>query len=100
MTPELAGLIEYATTGSEQTLQALAKATEKDQPERAVAKRRDLLDALRPIPRGTPAEVQLVETALVAPQPDVQRAALALAVAGAQRSDAYQTTLVARLTDD
>jgi Cdc6-like AAA superfamily ATPase/HEAT repeat protein len=92
MKPEIAGLVEYAATGSEQTLQALAKTTAE--------KESELLEALRPIARGTPAEVQLVETALASPHVDVQRAALAVAVAGATRSDAYQDTLVHRLTDE
>src|SRR5690606_7090392 len=47
MAPQLAGLVEYATTGSEQTLATLRKAA-KDPEDLA-----ELLAALRPIARGT-----------------------------------------------
>lgn len=92
MAPQLAGLVDYATTGNEPTLQALQKAA-KDPEDLA-----ELLAALRPIARGTPAEVQMVEAALAMPSPAVQRAAVAAAGAAAQRRDVYQDTLVQALT--
>jgi HEAT repeat protein len=92
MAPQLAGLVDYATTGNEQTLQALQKAA-KDPEDLA-----ELLAALRPIARGAPAEVQMVEAALAMPSPAVQRAAVAAAGAAAQRRDVYQDTLVQALT--
>jgi HEAT repeat protein len=92
MAPQLAGLVDYATTGNEQTLQALQKAA-KDPEDLA-----ELLAALRPIARGAPAEVQMVEAALAMQSPAVQRAAVAAAGAAAQRRDVYQDTLVQALT--
>jgi len=93
MAPQLAGLVDYATTGNEQTLQALQKAA-KDPEDLA-----ELLTALRPIARGTPEEVKMVEAALAMPSPAVQRAAVAAAGAAAQRRDGvYQDTLVQSLT--
>jgi hypothetical protein len=77
--PQLAGLADYATTGNEATLEALKKAA-KDPEDQA-----ELLAALRPIARGAPAEVQLVEAALTTPSPAVQRAAVAAAGNAAQR---------------
>ncbi|HEU0029710.1 MAG TPA: AAA family ATPase [Kofleriaceae bacterium] len=94
MAPQLAGLVEYATTGNEQTLERMRKAA-KDPEDLA-----ELLTALRPIARGTPAEVQLVESALT-PQspPAVQRAAVSLAGAAAQRqTNVYNETLTVALT--
>ncbi|HEV7559053.1 MAG TPA: HEAT repeat domain-containing protein, partial [Kofleriaceae bacterium] len=88
MAPQLAGLVDYATTGSDQTLDALKRAA-KDPEDLA-----ELLGELRPIARGTPGEVALVEAALITPSPAVQRAAVAVAGAAAQRrSDVYQETL-------
>jgi HEAT repeat protein len=93
MAPQLAGLVDYATTGNEQTLEALRKAA-KDPEDLA-----ELLADLRPIARGAPAEVQLVEAALTTPSPAVQRAAVAAAGNAAQRrSDVYQETLSKALT--
>ncbi|HEU4728313.1 MAG TPA: hypothetical protein VFT22_10500 [Kofleriaceae bacterium] len=93
MAPQLAGLVEYATTGNEATLETLRKAA-RDPEDLA-----ELLAALRPIARGTPAEVQLVESALTTPSPAVQRAAVAAAGNAAQRrSDVYQETLSKALT--
>ncbi|MBV8758312.1 MAG: hypothetical protein JO257_13585 [Deltaproteobacteria bacterium] len=92
MAPQLAGLVDYATTGNDQTLQALQKAA-KDPEDLA-----ELLVALRPIARGTPEEVKMVEAALAMPSPTVQRAAVAAAGAAAQRRDVYQDTLVQSLT--
>lgn len=92
MAPQLAGLVDYATTGSDTTLQALQKAA-KDPEDLA-----ELLAALRPIARGTPVEVQMVEAALAMPSPAVQRAAVSAAGAAAQRRDVYQDTLVQALT--
>jgi HEAT repeat protein len=93
MAPQLAGLVDYATTGSEATLEALKKAA-KDPEDLA-----ELLAALRPIARGGAAEVQLVEGALTTPSPAVQRAAVAAAGNAAQRrSDVYQETLAKALT--
>ena len=92
MAPQLAGLVEYATTGSEQTLDGLRKAA-KDPEDLA-----ELLTALRPIARGTPGEIQLVEQSLAMPQPAVQRAAVLVAGSAAARRDVYQDTLVKALT--
>jgi len=92
MAPQLAGLVEYATTGSDQTLETLKKAA-KDPEDLA-----ELLAALRPIARGTPAEIAFVEWALQTPQPAVQRAAVAVAGAAAQRRDVYHDTLVKALS--
>jgi HEAT repeat protein len=90
--PQLAGLIDYAT-GNDKAIEALGKATKDSD---ALA---ELLVALKPIARGTPAEIALVEGALDAKQPPaVQRAAVALAGAAALRKpEAYQDTLVAAL---
>jgi hypothetical protein len=92
MAPQLAGLMEYATSGNEQTLETLKKAA-KDPEDLA-----ELLTSLRPIARGGPGEIQLVEQALAMPNPAVQRAAVMLAGAAAQRRDVYQDTLVKALT--
>jgi hypothetical protein len=93
MAPQLAGLVDYATTGNEATLEILKKAA-KDPEDLA-----ELLAALRPIARGSAAEVQLVEGALTTPSPAVQRAAVAAAGNAAQRrSDVYQETLAKALT--
>ncbi len=93
MAPQLAGLVDYATTGNEATLETLRKAA-KDPEDLA-----ELLAMLRPIARGSPAEVQLVEGALTTPAPAVQRAAVAAAGNAAQRrSDVYQETLSKALT--
>lgn len=94
MAPQLARLVEYATTGSESALNELKKAA-KDNPEDLA----ELLGALRSIARGTPAEVALVESALKLPSPAVQRAAVAAAGAAARRrSDVYTATLTEALT--
>ncbi|MGE5187191.1 MAG: hypothetical protein ACM31C_34315 [Acidobacteriota bacterium] len=94
MAPQLAGLVEYATTGDEKALAALGKAAEKDPEDLA-----ELLTALRPVTRGTPTEVQLIEKALAMPSPAVQRAAVAAAGAAAQRrNDIYKDTLVQALS--
>ena len=93
MAPQLAGLVDYATTGNEATLETLRKAA-KDPEDLA-----ELLAALRPIARGGAGEVQLVESALTTPSPAVQRAAVAAAGNAAQRrSDVYQETLSKALT--
>ncbi|HEY0994275.1 MAG TPA: hypothetical protein VGD80_44775, partial [Kofleriaceae bacterium] len=93
LAPQLGGLIEYATTGNEATLDTLKKAA-RDPEDLA-----ELLTALRPIARGTPGEVQLVEGALTTPSPAVQRAAVAVAGNAAQRrGDVYQETLSKALT--
>ncbi len=96
MTPQLAGLIEYATTGKAQVLTTLGKAA-KDPEDLA-----ELLTALEPIARGTPGEVAFLEGAInqKAP-PAVQRAAVAVAGAAAQRrGDVYAKTLRHALTSD
>lgn len=93
MAPQLAGLVEYATTGNEATLEALKKSA-KDPEDLA-----ELLAALRPIARGSPAEVQLVESALAVPSPAVQRAAVAAAGNAAQRrGQVYHDTLAKAVT--
>ncbi len=89
MAPQLSGLVEYATTGNDAALENLRKAA-KDPEDLA-----ELLGALKPIARGGPGEVAFVESALT-PQtpPSVQRAALGVAGAAAQRrSDVYIETL-------
>jgi len=91
MAPQLAGLVEYATSGNEATLEQMRKAA-KDPEDLA-----ELLTALRPIARGTPGEIQLVEASLAMPQPAVQRAAVLVAGAAAQRRDVYHDTLVKAL---
>jgi hypothetical protein len=93
MAPQLARLVDYATTGGEGALTELRKAT-KDNPEDVA----ELLAALRSIARGTPAEVALIEGALKLPSPAVQRAAVAAAGAAARRrADVYAGTLTAAL---
>jgi HEAT repeat protein len=93
MASQLAGLVDYATTGNAATLEALKKAA-KDPEDLA-----ELLASLRPIARGSPAEVLVVEAALTTPSPAVQRAAVAVAGSAAQRrSDVYQETLSKALT--
>lgn len=92
MVPQLAGLVAYATTGAEKTLDELRKQA-KDPEQMA-----ELLGALRPIARGTPAEIQLVEAAIATMNPAVQRAAVAVAGAAAQRHDGYRETLVRAVT--
>ena len=94
MAPQLAGLVEYATTGNEAALETLRKAT-KDNPEDLA----ELLTALRPIARGGPGEVAFIESALTQKSPPaVQRAAVAAAGAAAQRrSDVYAETLTQAL---
>ncbi len=93
MAPQLAGLVEYATSGNETVLAELRKAAAKDPEDTA-----ELLAALRPIARGTAGEIQFVEQSLATPQPAVQRAAVALAGAAAQRRDVYHDTLVKALS--
>jgi DNA-binding MarR family transcriptional regulator/HEAT repeat protein len=94
MAPQLAGLVEYATTGNEAPLEALRKAAQGS-PDSLV----ELLTALVPIARGTAGEVAFVESALTAKSPPaVQRAAVAVAGAAAQRrSDVYSETLTQAL---
>jgi HEAT repeat protein len=95
MAPHLAQLADYAATGSDATLAALGSDA-KDPEDLA-----ELLAALRPIARGTPGEVALIEAALKSPQPAVRRAAIAAAGAAAQRRDVYQEQLVdALITTD
>nr|MBA3542779.1 ATP-binding protein [Deltaproteobacteria bacterium] len=92
MAPQLAGLVDYATTGNEQTLDALKKAA-KDADDQA-----ELLISLRPIARGGAAEVAYVESALTSKSPAVQRAAIATAGGAARRrTDAYHDTLTKAL---
>ncbi|MEM9492656.1 MAG: hypothetical protein AAGC55_26145, partial [Myxococcota bacterium] len=56
-------------------------------------------ESLGPIARGSPNEVELIESALADPSPAVQRAALAVAAAAARRRDGvYQQTLAQALT--
>jgi hypothetical protein len=93
MAPQLARLVDYATTGADSALAELKKAT-RDNPEDLA----ELLAALRAIARGTPAEVALIEGALKLPSPAVQRAAVAAAGAAARRrSDVYTGTLTEAL---
>ena len=96
MAPQLAGLIEYATTGNEAALENLKKAA-KDPDDLA-----ELLAALRPIARGGPGEVALVESALTPKSPPaVRRAAIGVAGAAARRrGEVYAETLTTALTSD
>ena len=92
MAPQLAGLVDYAM-GTDAALDPLKKAA-KDPEDLA-----ELLTMLRPIARGTPQEVALIEGALTTPSPAVQRAAVAAAGAAAQRrQDVYTETLTQALT--
>lgn len=92
MAPQLGGLMAYATSGDEAALKRLEAAAQG--PDDLA----ELLTSLRPIARGTPTEIALVELALKTPSPAVQRAAVALAGSAAQRrSDVYQDTLAAAL---
>ncbi len=92
MAPQLAGLVDYAN-GNDAALEPLKKAA-KDPEDLA-----ELLSALRPIARGTPAEVAMIEAALgTGSSPAVQRAAVAAAGAAAQRrQDVYAETLTQAL---
>ncbi|MBA2542266.1 MAG: ATP-binding protein, partial [Deltaproteobacteria bacterium] len=96
MAPQLGGLVDYATTGNEQVLDGLRKAA-KDPDDLA-----ELLTALRPIARGGPGEVALVESALTPKSsPAVRRAAVAVAGAAARRRpDVYSETLTTALVSD
>jgi HEAT repeat protein len=96
MAPQLAGLVDYATTGNEATLEALRKLA-KDPDDLA-----ELLAALRPIARGGQGEVALVESSLGPKSPPaVRRAAIAVAGAAAKRrGDVYAETLTQALTSD
>ncbi len=90
--PRLAGLIAYAAGDDDALTRLRALATDPD----SLA---ELLTALRPIARGTPAEVALVEESLANAPAGVQQAAVAVAGATASRHpEAYQATLVRALT--
>ena len=94
MDPRLSALIAYATSGDKKALDALRKrATEPDD-------LAEVLVALRPIARGEPAEVEMIEAALATPNaPALQQAAVAVAGAAAARNpEAYKDTLVRALT--
>jgi hypothetical protein len=93
MAPQLAGLVDYAKSGSDAALAQLGKAAAKDPEDLA-----ELLIALRPITTGSPAEQKLIESAIASPQPAVQRAAAAAAGSAAQRHNTYQETLLQALT--
>lgn len=90
--PRLAALVDYATSGNEKAIEILARqAVGPDD-------KAELLAELRPIARGTAAEIALVDAALKEPSPAVQQAAVAVAGAAAQRrADVYQDTLVRAL---
>jgi HEAT repeat protein len=90
--PELAALVRYATTGEESAIRSLAELARGDD------ERAELLVALRPIARGTAAEVALVEEALASHEPALQKAAVQVAGAAAQRgAEVYQGVLVTAL---
>ena len=89
---DLAGLLRYATTGDEAAIKALTEAAKTDDD------RAELLTALVPIARGTPAELALVEQSLATPSPALQKAAVAVAGAAAGRgADAYRNVLIGAL---
>jgi hypothetical protein len=90
--PRLAGLIAYAAGDDAALARLRALATD---PESEV----ELYGALRPIARGTTAEVAMIEQALATAPPAVQQAAVTVAgSAAARHPDAYQATLVRALT--
>jgi HEAT repeat protein len=94
MDPRLSALVAYATSGDKKALEALRKrATDADD-------LAEVLVALRPIARGEPAEVEMIEAALATKDaPAVQQAAVAVAGAAANRNpEAYKDTLVRALT--
>jgi HEAT repeat protein len=91
MAPSLAGVVTYATTGSEQALDKLKKLAKE--PEEVV----ELLDLLRPIGRGGKAETTLIDGAIASPSPAVQRAAIMVAAAAARRRDVYAESLTKAL---
>lgn len=91
--PRLAALLAYATGGDAGGLEALAKLAASDD------ELAELLVAMRPLARGSDAEVRVVEAALNRPSPAVRQAAIAVAGAAAQRKDgAYRDTLVQALS--
>ena len=94
MDPELSALVAYATSGDKKALEALRKRA--SEPEDLA----EMLVALRPIARGEPAEVEMIEAALAMKDaPAVHQAAVAVAGAAAGRNpDAYKDTLVRALT--
>ncbi len=96
MAPQLAGLVDYATTGNDGTLEALRKLA-KDPDDLA-----ELLAALKPIARGGAGEVALVESSLGPKSPPaVRRAAIGVAGAAARRrGDVYAETLTQALISD
>lgn len=85
MAPRLAGLVDYAT-GNDAALGPLLKAAQASNDPEDLA---ELLNALRPIARGSEQEVELVTSLLskgaTPVAPSVQRAAIALAGAAALR---------------
>jgi hypothetical protein len=90
--PSLRALIEYAADGSESALGQLRRGAEG--PEDLV----ELLEALRPIARGGPQEIAVVEQALRDASPAVQSAALAVAASAAKRgASAYRRILAGAL---
>ncbi len=92
MAPSLAGVVAYATSGSEQALDKLKKLAKE--PEEVV----ELLELLRPIARGGRAETALIDGAIASPSPAVQRAAIMVAAAAARRRpDAYSESLTKAL---
>lgn len=92
MAPTLAGSVAYASNGSEQALEKLKKLAKE--PEDVV----ELLDLIRPIGRGSKAEVAFVDNAIASPSPAVQRAAIMVAAAAARRlPDAYADSLTRAL---
>jgi hypothetical protein len=91
--PDLRGLIEYAATGSEASLEALVDAA-KESPDSIAA----LLADLAPIARGIPKEVAFVQAAASDPSPAVQSGAMALAAAAERRKPGiYRATLASAL---
>jgi len=94
--PTLRGLIEYAATGNEKSLEALINDA-KDSPEEVAS----LLADLAPVARGVPSEVAFVQAAANDPSPAVQSAALALAAAAERRKPGmYRPTLARALASD
>jgi len=90
--PELAALLQYATTGDALALSTLDKlASDPDA-------RADLLLALRPVARGTEAEVLIVNDALHTATPALVKAGVGVAKDGVRRGVAvYRDVLVTAL---
>ncbi len=92
LSPRLTHLVQYALSGEGAALEALHASVQG--PDDFV----QLLNSLRAVSKGSPEEVQLVNTALKDPSAAVQTAALSLAAAAASRKlTAYDDILIQSL---